>query len=193
MWSRSIILEERPNELLDFNTYQAEALKTARFGPVGHPSVPDFLRSFAATGRAAERAKKVFRDQGGTFGIETPGAIESDLDDARHWGSHAVSRCYEPEAPSGGNAIVYPVFGLVGESGEVAEKVLKMLERGQTPGGLPPGDRLALVRELSDVLWYVAAVAGVLGTDLGDVAEENLSKLRSRRDRGAIHGSGDDR
>ncbi|MDR9391469.1 MAG: nucleoside triphosphate pyrophosphohydrolase family protein [Trueperaceae bacterium] len=91
--------------------------------------------------------------------------------------------------------LLYPVLKLAGESGEVAEKLGKaMRDGGWTPGAALDDDvRDALVKELGDVLWYVASVAVDLGSSLDEVAETNLAKLASRQERGAIHGSGDDR
>jgi NTP pyrophosphatase (non-canonical NTP hydrolase) len=53
--------------------------------------------------------------------------------------------------------------------------------------------RVALARELGDVLWYVAALASELQLDLDEIAETNLEKLLSRQRRGALTGSGDER
>lgn len=92
-------------------------------------------------------------------------------------------------------ALLYPVLKLAGESGEVAEKLGKaMRDGGWTPGTpLDDATRDALVKELGDVLWYVASVAVDLGSSLDEVAERNVEKLADRAARGAIHGSGDDR
>ena len=49
------------------------------------------------------------------------------------------------------------------------------------------------MRELGDVLWYVAQIATELGVSLDDVAQQNVDKLFSRRDRNMIGGSGDER
>ncbi|MHB2016848.1 MAG: nucleoside triphosphate pyrophosphohydrolase family protein [Candidatus Xenobia bacterium] len=93
--------------------------------------------------------------------------------------------------PDQGHNFVYPTLGLVGEAGEVAEKVKKVIrDRG---GQLDDAVRDALKGELGDVLWYVAQLATELGLDLDDVAQFNLEKLRSRHERGRIHGSGDNR
>lgn len=91
--------------------------------------------------------------------------------------------------------LVYPVLKLAGEAGEVAEKVGKwMRDEGWSPGTEPtPAQRAALVKELGDVLWYVAAVAADLGAPLEEVGRTNLAKLSDRHARGAIGGSGDDR
>ena len=43
------------------------------------------------------------------------------------------------------------------------------------------------------MLWYVAQVATDLGESLEAVAQANLAKLRSRKERGRLRGDGDDR
>lgn len=51
----------------------------------------------------------------------------------------------------------------------------------------------ALLKELGDVLWYVAALANELDFTLGEVSLMNLQKLKDRTDRNALQGSGDNR
>lgn len=87
--------------------------------------------------------------------------------------------------------IFYPSLGLVGESGEVAEKVKKVL---RDKGGLfDELTKAEIVKEISDVLWYLAALASDLGVSLDHVAEVNISKLLSRKERNVLQGSGDNR
>ena len=93
--------------------------------------------------------------------------------------------------PDAGANLLYPTLGLCGEAGEVAEKVKKMLR--DDAGVLTDARRAALAAELGDVLWYVAQVATEAGLDLDAVADGNLSKLRSRRERAALTGDGDER
>ncbi len=83
----------------------------------------------------------------------------------------------------------YPVLGLCGEAGEVAN-VVKKLRR----------DDLSLVdvrervkAEASDTLWYLAAVCTAFNIDMNELAEYNLAKLTDRKARDVIGGSGDDR
>lgn len=83
-------------------------------------------------------------------------------------------------------AIIYPALGLAGEAGEVAEKVKKWIRDGVL-------DKDAVAKELGDVLWYLAAIAGDLDVNLQDVAEKNIQKLADRAARGKIQGSGDNR
>ncbi len=93
--------------------------------------------------------------------------------------------------PGAGDNLTYPALGLCGEAGEVAEKVKKLLR--DDGGVLTDERREALAGELGDVLWYVAQVATEARLDLAEVAAANLAKLRSRRERQVLHGSGDSR
>lgn len=82
--------------------------------------------------------------------------------------------------------IMYPALGLAGETGEVLEKIKKFYRDAVI-------DREAVKKELGDVLWYVSALAGDLGFTLDDVAQTNINKLRDRKMRNQLHGSGDNR
>lgn len=83
--------------------------------------------------------------------------------------------------------LTYPLLGLNGEVGEVCEKVKKHIRDGREL------DKEDLTKELGDVLWYLAITARDLGIDLQEVAEVNIAKLQSRKERGVIQGSGDNR
>jgi NTP pyrophosphatase (non-canonical NTP hydrolase) len=64
--------------------------------------------------------------------------------------------------------------GLAEEEGEVLGTVRKHLFQQRAL------DREAVIRELGDALWCLSAVAGALDLSLGDVAHQNLDKLRRR-------------
>ena len=87
--------------------------------------------------------------------------------------------------------LVYPALGLAGEAGELANKVKKVLRHHRRR--LREEAREAILAERGDVLWYVAQVATDLGESLEAVAQANLAKLRSRKERGRLGGDGDDR
>jgi NTP pyrophosphatase (non-canonical NTP hydrolase) len=87
--------------------------------------------------------------------------------------------------------VIYPALKLAGEAGEFAEKLGKVLR--DDAGRISPERKEALLKELGDVLWYVAAAARELGSSLPEVARLNLEKLTSRADRGVLGGSGDER
>ena len=83
------------------------------------------------------------------------------------------------------------VLGLAGEAGETADKVKKIIrDKG---GYASEEDRAAIIKELGDVLWYVANVARYLNVSLSEVAESNIEKLSSRKKRDKLHGEGDNR
>ena len=93
--------------------------------------------------------------------------------------------------PNRGNNLVYPVLGLNGEAGEIAEKLKKIIR--DSGGELSPESRKAMSKELGDVLWYVAACCDELGVRMDSVASANIAKLASRKERGQLSGSGDNR
>ena len=84
-------------------------------------------------------------------------------------------------------------LGLAGETGEVLEKIKKMIRDKNGVFSPTPEDIAELKKELGDVLWYLSALAFYNGIDLDDVARANLDKLRNRKERNQIHGSGDNR
>lgn len=83
------------------------------------------------------------------------------------------------------------VLGLVGEAGEAADKVKKVIrDKG---GYASEEDKATIVEELGDVLWYVANVARYMGVSLSEIAEGNIKKLESRKKRNKLRGEGDNR
>jgi NTP pyrophosphatase (non-canonical NTP hydrolase) len=93
--------------------------------------------------------------------------------------------------PNQGQNLIYPTLGLVGEAGEVAEKVKKLIRDENNV--LTDDVRTKIALELSDVCWYLAVLAYELDYSLGEVMQMNLDKLASRHERGVIAGSGDNR
>lgn len=87
----------------------------------------------------------------------------------------------------GDTRLVENTLGLVGEAGEVAEKIKKLL---RDKARVSPQE---IVKELGDVLFYTTALANYFNSDLTNVLEENVMKLDDREARGVLGGSGDDR
>lgn len=83
---------------------------------------------------------------------------------------------------------LYPILGLVGETGEVAEKFKKIL---RDQGAQLPVDTTSIQLELGDVQWYLRKLAKQVGSSLGEIMWKNIKKLESRRARGVLGGSGD--
>ncbi len=83
----------------------------------------------------------------------------------------------------------YATLGLTGETGEIANKVKKLQRDGINSDDI----REDIAAELGDVLWYLSALATEFNLSLDVIAQMNLAKLESRRTRGVIGGSGDNR
>ena len=93
--------------------------------------------------------------------------------------------------PNLGSNYIYPTLGLVGEAGEVAEKVKKVIR--DKKGVFDDESKKGLKKELGDVLWYVSNLCTEFNFSLDDIALQNLEKLKLRAAKGKISGSGDDR
>ncbi len=70
--------------------------------------------------------------------------------------------------------LVWNALGLAGEAGEVADTIKKAVFHQH---GI---DRDLLVKELGDVLWYVAALCTKLHVTMSEVMGLNIMKLRQR-------------
>ena len=93
--------------------------------------------------------------------------------------------------PNIGSNNIYPTLGLVGEAGEIAEKVKKVIR--DKNGIFDIDSKEGIKKEIGDVLWYLSNLCDEFNFALSDVAKENLEKLRLRSSTGNISGSGDDR
>jgi NTP pyrophosphatase (non-canonical NTP hydrolase) len=104
--------------------------------------------------------------------------------------------------PNKGFNLVYPAIKLAGEAGETADKIGKHWRNNHDDSdplwameasSYSPEEKIELIKELGDVLWYINAIALELGTTLETVAQVNIAKLRGRAERGTINSSGDNR
>lgn len=101
------------------------------------------------------------------------------------YNSNARKTAVYPDAGSGNKmSLTYTILGLNGEAGEVAE-VMKKQMRGQR-FTTDKEFRESLMDELSDVLWYLAAVCRELNIPLSTIAKHNINKLQKRRDEGTL-------
>ena len=90
-----------------------------------------------------------------------------------------------------GQSFVYPVLGLAGEAGEMANKIKKIFRDDN--GVLTEERKKEISKELGDILWYVAQVSTELGISLDEVAVSNIEMLKSRQERDKLKGDGDNR
>lgn len=114
----------------------------------------------------------------------------------------------------------YMALGLMSEVGEFTGKIAKAIRKGNVYIGKEIQGNIdckndsdihidynafihneqdindfkkGLRAELGDILWFVAGIAEVMGWDLSEVAQENIAKLASRKERCVIDGNGDNR
>lgn len=111
--------------------------------------------------------------------------------------------------PNMGRNILYPTLGLNGESSETVigllEAILGLVKNSgniseavkksqrDDAGILTHEKREQITKELGDILWYISALSWEIGVPLHVIAKNNISKLHSRKKRGKLKGSGDDR
>ena len=105
----------------------------------------------------------------------------------------------------------YMMLNLVGEVGELASKVAKMIRKGQVDF-TADGDlemyfqaetaaeadeqaqrELDMQAEAGDILWQLSGLCSVMSWQLEDIARQNLTKLADRQQRHVIDGNGDHR
>lgn len=124
--------------------------------------------------------------------------------DFREYQERAMSTCMATS-----ENFSYMMMNLVGEVGEFASKVAKgirkdfvkvrdnrlssshLFEEEDLMKYVEMNDEM--MKEAGDILWQLSGLCSVLGWSLEDVAEMNLAKLASRKDRGVIDGDGDNR
>lgn len=96
----------------------------------------------------------------------------------------------ETALPSSMN-LTYLLGGLAVEAGEALEKYIKAVR--DNDGIVDDELRKNILKEVNDTLWFAALIHEFFESELGDGAQENLDKLASRKARGVIGGSGDNR
>ena len=99
----------------------------------------------------------------------------------------------------------YMFMNLVAELGEFSGKVAKAIRKENAliyynylstecgSNSMTDQEIEDLRKEAGDCLWQLSGLCKVMGWSLEDVAQENLSKLASRKERGQIVGDGDNR
>ena len=114
----------------------------------------------------------------------------------------AMTTCMESS-----NNFSYMFLNLVGEVGEFASKIAKGIRKDVMYIGEKESDNALyftefpdmieqeeeLMKEAGDILWQLSGLCSVMGWDLERVAQMNLDKLPSRKQRNLIDGNGDNR
>lgn len=86
-------------------------------------------------------------------------------------------------------SLMYLSMGLAGETGEVVEKMKKIIRNENAE--VSDDARELFKKELGDVLWYLSQMAKAFNIPFNVVAQANLEKLADREARGVLKGEGD--
>ena len=108
-------------------------------------------------------------------------------DDKRSFADYYSKWVEDKILTSGDDRLVENTLGLVGEAGEVAEKIKKLIRDGSRYSSEE------IIKEIGDVVFYATALANIYGKGLQEVLDLNIEKLDSRQKRGKLQGSGDNR
>ena len=165
----------------------------AKAAPLTHAALDLCIHA----GAVADKAKKVVRDDGGDITDDKRAFVMARANSARISAESlgqmrvATAPVIAPENEVTANKLTYLALGLCGESAEVAEKISAALN--DNGGALSADARQGILKEAGDTLWYLTRLVDELQSHIGDVAQDNLAKVTSRRERGVTQGSGDDR
>ena len=136
--------------------------------------------------RAIERAKANRFDEAGNYG-ENNGTLGETTKMTKMNLLEEYSDFVEDMILTyGRDRLAENTLGLVGEAGEVAEKVKKFFRDNTL-------DEVVLRKELGDVMFYLVALHNAFGFNIEDTIKDNMEKLISRKQRGTLRGSGDNR
>lgn len=103
------------------------------------------------------------------------------------------------------NNFAYMFLNLVGEVGEFASKIAKHIRKEEirinfndmtapmTANIWDTEKEEAMKQECGDILWQLSGLCAAHGWSLEEIAQMNLDKLASRKERGVIEGNGDNR
>lgn len=86
-------------------------------------------------------------------------------------------------------ALEYLYLNMASEAGELAGKLSKAIRDNWTFERLQEESKL----ELGDILWHLSQICNEMGWTLEDLMNSNKEKLTSRKERGVLSGSGDNR
>lgn len=107
--------------------------------------------------------------------------------DPVNWADYYSGWVEKKMLTEGQERLVENTLGLVGEAGEVAEKIKKLIRDSNR------FHNEEIMKELGDVVFYATALANIYGRGLQEILEINIKKLDDRQKRGTLKGNGDNR
>jgi NTP pyrophosphatase (non-canonical NTP hydrolase) len=105
------------------------------------------------------------------------GDVDMDATEYQRLASRTLIDSPDAEYTNLETMLVWNALGLTGESGEVADIIKKAVFHRH---GLDDATMQKLIKELGDVLWYVAAICSKINVPMNTVMECNIYKLMQR-------------
>jgi NTP pyrophosphatase (non-canonical NTP hydrolase) len=170
---------------MTFKEYQTQALTTARY-PQDYRIFYPLLKLGGEIGEVSEKVGKVLRDNNGDFSGKEE-AIALEIGDVLWYiatFSHEIKISLEFPEITKAEDIILTTLNLQRLQGKLVGRVFETWE-----DSFPP----AITRLLKEILRSAGEISHLLGYTLIDIAQLNLDKLSSRKQRGVIGGSRDDR
>ena len=90
-------------------------------------------------------------------------------DEPRDWAAAVRARLTSKKV-----RLLHHALGIVGEGGEIAELVYNHAILGK------PLDKIKVMEECGDLLWYMSGMLDEIGFDFSTVMERNIAKLKAR-------------
>jgi NTP pyrophosphatase (non-canonical NTP hydrolase) len=119
--------------------------------------------------------------------LENMGYYDNFASDEVDWADLYSGWVEKKILTKGQERLVENTLGLVGEAGEVAEKIKKLIRDNNKYANEE------IMKELGDVVFYATALANIYGRGLQEVLELNIQKLDDRQKRNKLRGNGDNR
>ena len=98
--------------------------------------------------------------------------------DVMVWGDNYYQADPEPENVKTDLSILHAAVGLISESGEIADRLLKF--ESSHYQALQEEDRVNLLEECGDICWYLSVMLNALGFSFEEVFAKNIAKLAKR-------------
>lgn len=193
-----------------WNHYQDETQATAVYPGQGSITGLSYvgLKFAGESGEVSEHIGKALRDDAGEITDDRKLLLSRELGDVlwyiarggrelgvrmSHVGLADMTELGSVVIPGRGTSTARTcmAFGLTSSAGRFNAMLLEILTK--QAGNYDTVQRDEMVRLLGLALYWLTQLAQECGLDLQAIADENLEKLRKRKDEGTLHGSGSNR
>jgi NTP pyrophosphatase (non-canonical NTP hydrolase) len=171
---------------MDLREYQLKSRETAVYPNIGNNRVYPILGLLGEFGEIAEKVKKIERDKADVYDPDSLHSLLMECGDVAWYIAQIASELKIDLAgckPQG----LYSVT-------TIRDCVISLGVRiGDLAGAAHYGDYLKAEAYMTRTIASLAGVTHLFGKPLDEVLDMNIEKLQSRKARGVLHGSGDER